>query len=165
MNMGRGVGTAESGATVAVRGDQDNADSSQLELALRLAQEASATDPYLAGIDRQVEKLGRLHGQPKIGTNRIVFCAEENVIKVPYSQEGVLANGREAGWKNAGIPLAEAELFQLDPDDGVWLLRMERIDPLTGTARNEADLPDWVGFVDCGQVGYNRAGELVAYDL
>lgn len=24
--------------------------------------------------------------------------------------------------------------------------------------------PDWMGFVDCGQVGYNRFGQVVAYD-
>ncbi len=26
------------------------------------------------------------------------------------------------------------------------------------------EMPDWADFIDCGQVGYNRRGNIVAYD-
>ena len=31
--------------------------------------------------------------------------------------------------------------------------------------RFDNELPDWTGFVDCGQVGFTKKGELVAYDF
>jgi hypothetical protein len=44
----------------------------------------------------------------------------------------------------------------------ITLLTMERIWEFP---KAYDDLPRWVDWVDCGQVGYNSKGELVAYDL
>lgn len=71
------------------------------------------------------------------------------------------------------VPIAECHLLP----DGV--LMMERVKSVNNLNVHEgADQltvdemrkfgykrPDWAGSVDCGQIGYNRNGELVAYDL
>lgn len=71
------------------------------------------------------------------------------------------------------VPIAECHLLP----DGV--LMMERVKSVNNLNEHEgADQltheemrklgykrPDWAGSVDCGQIGYNRNGELVAYDL
>jgi hypothetical protein len=71
------------------------------------------------------------------------------------------------------VPIAECYLLS----DGV--LMMERVRPVYNLNAQEgadqltrAELdklgyrpPDWVGMVDCEQVGYTTKGELVAYDL
>lgn len=44
-------------------------------------------------------------------------------------------------------------------------LKMEKVTPLLVGHHPDSDLPDWVHWVDCAQVGYNDAGELIAYDL
>jgi hypothetical protein len=103
------------------------------------------------------------------GRTRICFAHRgARVVKIPFTREGYQASSREvstyenfqkdpnAGW----IPTAECRFFKLDFAN-IWLLSMERVvRPEFGEPR-----PDWVDSVDCGQVGYNSAGELVAYDL
>jgi hypothetical protein len=103
------------------------------------------------------------------GRTRICFLEDDNrVIKIPFTREGYQASSREvhtyenfkkdpeAGW----IPTAECYFTQVAGID-IWLLSMERvIRPQFGDPR-----PPWVDSVDCGQVGYNSAGELVAFDL
>lgn len=104
------------------------------------------------------------------GHTRIVFVDNEGrVIKIPFTREGYQASSDEvrtyenfkknpdAGW----IPTAECFFTQLEGIN-IWLLSMERV---TRFKRAGKDLPRWVDSVDCGQVGYNSAGELVAYDL
>jgi hypothetical protein len=72
-----------------------------------------------------------------------------------------------------GVPIAECHLLP----DGV--LMMERVKSVNNLNADEgADeinydeqrklgyrRPAWAGAVDCDQIGYNRKGELVAYDL
>lgn len=74
-------------------------------------------------------------------------------------------------WRD--VPIAECHLLP----DGV--LMMERVRPVYNLNADEgADMltaeersklgykrPEWEGAVDCGQIGYNRKGELVAFDL
>lgn len=45
----------------------------------------------------------------------------------------------------------------------VFYTRMEKVEPLEKV--DYKNLPFWVGMVDCGQVGYDKTGKLVAYDL
>jgi hypothetical protein len=59
------------------------------------------------------------------------------------------------------IPTAEC-FFSKVEGINITLLLMERI--LEFPEFGEL-LPKWVDSVDAGQVGYNSAGELVAYDL
>lgn len=97
------------------------------------------------------------------GRTRRVYMDTEWVYKVARNVEGAISNVREAKHYQFNkshpdkmfIPLAECYLL----DDGA--LKMRRVE--------ECDLPwdelpDWVGYVDCAQVGYVE-GELVAFNL
>lgn len=104
------------------------------------------------------------------GRTRICFAdGADRIIKIPFTLEGYQGSSREvstyenfqknpdAGW----IPTAECSFVKIKGAD-IWLLSMERLleFPKFGEPR-----PKWVDSVDCGQVGYNSKGELVAYDL
>lgn len=104
------------------------------------------------------------------GSTRICFLNRAGrVIKIPFRRFGYDASllevhtyenfmsKPEEGW----TPTAECWFVKVDGID-VWLLSMERIQTFS---RRGKVLPDWVSTVDCGQVGYNSVGELVAYDL
>lgn len=49
--------------------------------------------------------------------------------------------------------------------EGMDVLVMEKVDIHGVSHLGYKDMPDWVGSVDCAQVGYDRNGRLVAYDL
>lgn len=134
----------------------------RLELALRLARRVSEGNGFLAGIERQVRDLGKMYGEPMIGSGRLVFDAGDHVYKVPYTDAGLAANAREANWRGEEIPLADCEFVTCDRRDSVMVLCMEKVEPLVG---DRSGLPDWVGEVDGAQVGLDRRGRLVAYDL
>lgn len=83
------------------------------------------------------------------------------VLKVPIHPLGELANRLEADdYKNDNFLgkeyLARCKIVIID---NIECLLMDRV-----TSAGEEELPDWTGFVDCGQVGYNCHGKLVAYD-
>lgn len=44
------------------------------------------------------------------------------------------------------------------------VLFMERLNTDIWKEKRYKDFPDWVGYVDGGQVGYDRRGKLVAFD-
>ena len=99
------------------------------------------------------------------GNDRIVFLAGESVVKLPLRADGMTANGGEAmlsekTGKTGYIPVADCAIIHID---GLPVLLMEAVQPVVGMSF--ANLPDWVGSVDCAQVGYDKAGQLVAYDL
>lgn len=84
-------------------------------------------------------------------------------MKVAFTDEGELSNGKEVQASKTidpFIPVAECYWSQVDDVDVVI---MEKVTPVTGVGYK--DLPDWAGYVDGAQVGYTRAGKLVAYDL
>lgn len=56
----------------------------------------------------------------------------------------------------------DAETKMIEEGD-VFYTRMEKVEPLEKV--DYKNLPFWVGVVDCGQVGYDKTGKLVAYDL
>lgn len=113
-------------------------------------------------LDSDAELLG-------YGRTRICFASGKNrVVKIPFTREGYQASSREVSTyenfqkepEKDWIPTAECKFFKFDFAN-IWLLSMERvIRPIFGEA-----LPDWVDSVDCGQVGYNSDGKLVAFDL
>lgn len=105
------------------------------------------------------------------GTSRICFSypGSNTVIKVPFSEEGQEASVNEAqasqdfqNYPKICIPIADCSLVDFTTTFGMKLLVMERLFEFP-TVR--IALPDWVARVDCGQVGYNAAKRLVAYDL
>lgn len=105
------------------------------------------------------------------GRTRVVFDRGDGyVVKVPFNGEGYMANGGEyktytynvANPDNPGIPVAACNFEDFNSmDKEIPVLIMEKVT----YAHGEENLPDWVGWVDCGQVGYTKNGELVAYDL
>ena len=102
----------------------------------------------------------------EVGRTRIVFhVTASEVVKVPRTEEGMLASSGEAHWsekngKTGYIPVADT---RIDFIDDVPVLRMEKIRHPTKAERRA--FPDWTGSVDCAQVGYDRHGVLVAFDL
>jgi hypothetical protein len=92
----------------------------------------------------------------------------EDKIVTTFGADAARALNR---WRD--VPIAECHLLP----DGV--LMMERVKPVNNLNKHEgADeltaeerfklgykRPEWEGAVDCGQIGYNRKGELVAFDL
>lgn len=98
------------------------------------------------------------------GRSRIVFKGRDgtNVIKLPKNLYGESANARELepdNWLGAKERYAKTwKDLHLSRQTELLIIRMEIVREAHGR------LPAWTGAVDCAQVGYNRAGKLVAYD-
>lgn len=99
------------------------------------------------------------------GRNRVVFQVNPKwVVKIPRNSAGFTDNDWEGSVSNSpestedDIQYARTIMVYLE---GCPLLFMEYV---TQAEVKYEELPDWVGFVDCGQVGYNASGKLVAYD-
>lgn len=110
------------------------------------------------------DKLG--YGAPEEvipARTRTVLMYPDKVVKIPTSDEGLLGNSMEYRTFNdpEGIPVAPCR-FEVINDTSE--LVMDRVEPVIGAFKDK-DMPWWVGFVDCGQVGHLPNGELVAYDL
>lgn len=126
--------------------------------------------PYHAITLKQINLYRKKYGEPEVGRTRAVFDRGDGyVIKVPINGEGFIANDREvktAETENPYTPVAHCyhdTLYDVS-SEGVSVLVMEKLS-FEGVPRSYKDLPDWVGAVDCAQVGYNKKGELVAFDL
>jgi hypothetical protein len=96
------------------------------------------------------------------GRNRAVYDNGKTVVKVPMQQCGIDDNDFEAfesyRYKNKpdinGIRYARCRLLK----NGY--LVMEKLN----TAVTYDDGPEWMDYVDCGQVGIDRKGVFKAYD-
>lgn len=98
------------------------------------------------------------------GRTRAAFLTPSGdyVIKVPIDEMGFVDNFREYRmWQqfNKWIPKEYLARCKLHLDSGI--LVMEVVNP---TYVPMDGRPAWVDSIDCGQVGYNRKGKLVAYD-
>lgn len=106
--------------------------------------------------------LNSLHGAPLLGRTRAVYVTGEgHVIKVALNDEGEAANHNEAyasTLTDTFIPVAACHL-ELISD--IQVLIMETV---AHVGYHDGE-PDWVSWVDCGQVGTTQDGRLVAYDL
>lgn len=124
------------------------------------------TEDELFGEYRKLHDTLALRYESREGGTRATFFLPTGVVvKVPFTMEGLDSNYSEASWsekygKDGYIPIAEAFI---ETWDGLDVLIMERVTPLLRFSYK--DVPDWVGSVDCGQVGYDSEGVLVAYDL
>lgn len=95
------------------------------------------------------------------GRHRIVFADDNWVYKLPHHEDGEEANAEEerlSREKRRDFPVAYCTFVEIL---GVEVLKMERVKRLT----KEKEYPSWVWNVDCEQVGYNSAGQLVAFDF
>lgn len=101
-----------------------------------------------------------------LGRTRIVALTTDYALKIPVNGEGFIANANEAqayenyrdGVKYA-LPMAKTSI---DEENGITFARAELVEIYRGSRR---DLPSWVDWIDCAQVGHTREGVLVAYDL
>lgn len=127
--------------------------------------------PYHGETLKLIDNYTRKYGEPMIGRTRAVFDRGDGyMLKVPLNGEGMMANSSEIMTYEANdsfIPVAECriETDYSGSSDGIGVMVMEKVDiePVQNMSYN--DLPDWVGYVDCAQVGYDKKGRLVAYDL
>ena len=106
------------------------------------------------------------YGEPECGRTRAVFDRGDGyVIKVPIDYEGMMASSNEFtvfSAEDTFIPVADC---YFDNEFEQPLLVMEKVDTRRTEKLSYSEMPNWVGYVDSGQVGYNKKGELVAYDL
>lgn len=105
------------------------------------------------------------------GTRECYLLPSGNVLKIPRCLAGADGNHKEAllwkkrhapeeidGWYD-GWSFARCRIIP-----GTDLLVMEYVEPYQSRGLLSYDLPKWCTRVDCAQVGFNRAGQLVAYD-
>lgn len=128
-------------------------------------------DPYHTQIRRQIDHYTRQYGQPLLGRTRAVFDRGDGyMVKVAMNGEGLMANRSEIlthEEPDSYIPVAPCRMetdYSVVPE-GMEVLVMEKVDIKGASHLSYKEMPDWVGSVDCGQVGYDSKGRLVAYDL
>ncbi len=69
-------------------------------------------------------------------------------------------NHWEAWRHNTETHYARCKIININD---VGCLLMERLEVING--HGTPNLPYWVDFIDCGQVGYDKKGRLKAYDF
>lgn len=95
------------------------------------------------------------------GRNRCVLIMNSYVIKFPITFDGHADNDWEGSISSTDesyIQMARTRLAYVDHTPVVFMELVKQ------AKESYEQLPDWVGSVDCKQVGYNRKGKLVAYD-
>jgi hypothetical protein len=117
-------------------------------------------------ITRLFERYFARHKTFEFGRNRAVFFYPTFVVKLPITHDGIVDNDWEGSISGGGrydVQLARTRMFYVG-DFPVVL--MERIDEATDVSIRQrlGYLPDWVNSVDGGQVGFNRKGDLLAFD-
>lgn len=108
------------------------------------------------------KRFQRIFGEPLgVGRLRAAFRDGDTVLKVPLSEVGEHGNYEEADSCNHPYePRAEAWIDEIwTKREGIVILRMEYV-----RHRGSSKHPDWTWGVDGGQVGWTKAGRLVAYD-
>lgn len=107
------------------------------------------------------------------GRTRCAFIFDRYVVKLPITQggigdndwEGSVSNGPEQN-EDEHVQYARTRMHYYKGLEFFPVVFMEFVQWARG-AEIVAKLghePDWVDCVDCGQVGFNRAGKLVAFD-
>jgi hypothetical protein len=124
-------------------------------------------EPYLNPlVTRYLQRALRVEA----GRNRVVFIMPHGyVIKLPRTLDGFGDNDWEGSVSNGPGQSLEAIQYpktKLHYWKEIPILFMEYVEWATNKDI-EARLgkePNWVGFVDCGQVGFTSTGRLVAFD-
>lgn len=142
--------------------------------------ELNPTGNYL-WIDEDVDGiLHRLHKRYIVravkcigGRNRNVFVMPHGyVVKIPKNFAGIRDNDWEGSVSNTDESLNDPYEIQYPKTRLAYyagdmpVVFMEFVEALTSAdiIRLFGKYPDWVFSVDCGQVGVNKSGRLVAYD-
>jgi len=105
----------------------------------------------------------------ELGRNRLVFLMKGYVIKIPITGYGCLDNDWEGSVSNTEESKNNQDYIQYPKTKLIYyknlpILFMERVNTDIWNNKTYKDFPDWVGYVDGGQVGYTKDGRLVAFD-
>jgi hypothetical protein len=126
----------------------------------------SLIDVQINCVVRKLEQLG--YKFLASGIRRSTWAKNDKfVLKVPHNDAGLYHNTSEASRYNkfgkfGDFPLAACHIIHIYD---IPLVKMEMIKPLLWTDYREFKKTNgWVDFVDCGQVGYDDQGNVVAYD-
>lgn len=120
---------------------------------------------YSAFIHEMVKRYSKRCKKIEAGRNRLTFIFKNHVIKVPLNNSGISDNDWEGSISSSNDPddiqFARTRLIY---HKGIPIIFMERVRMIRNLQSFYEVLPYWVGFVDCGQVGFNKVGRLVAFD-
>lgn len=105
-------------------------------------------------------RLTEKYGKSRIGTTRSCFFSKHFVLKFPINDRGEFCNDWE-GSVSADY-LAKGRWLEIE---GFICVMQERLVEADWKDKTYADFPDWVGSIDCGQVGYDSKGNLKAFDF
>jgi len=129
---------------------------------------------YFGFCDKHLDKqaflicknLLKKYGRYELGRNRIVFFGKNHVLKFPTCSTGMLDNDWEGSVCVADEKGSENDIWPITR----WLeigeficCMMQKVEPVMFV--DYSTMPDWVGSIDGGQVGWTRKGKLVAYDF
>lgn len=100
------------------------------------------------------------------GWDRLVFKTKYGVVKLAYPNHEGMNYREEFNYQitrqnKEFIKIARCRIVFVK---GFPLLLMEWVKPYWEVGLSYKDLPEWCGYIDGSQVGYNRKGELVAFD-
>lgn len=96
----------------------------------------------------------------------LIHPNKKYVLKIPLNDNGIFDNVKEARYfrrsktDNNYFPMAACRVIYADKELGIPLLLMEYVSQL-----EDKDIPSWANFIDSQQVGRNKKGDVVAYDL
>lgn len=115
-----------------------------------------------------VERFAKRALWYQAGSNRLTFGFKGYVVKIPTCGSGFVANDWEGSVSNSEESFNNDSYVQYAKTrmvyfNGLPVVFMEEV--IMPIDFKYEDFPDWVGFVDCGQVGWNKKGRLVAYDF
>lgn len=102
------------------------------------------------------------------GRNRRVFRHGNYVIKLPLNNKGVDDNYHEASvWRKYGHSRGYINYARCRLLGGILVMQyvgyLGKLSDKDGYIHLH-NIPEWAYAVDCWQVGYNRFGNIVAYD-
>jgi hypothetical protein len=127
-----------------------------------------AFDPETLTVDQDLlvlfNTIRAKYGDPLgWGNNRVVFDTGKGfVVKIPRNELGTSDNFDAFRCeKPEWCEIARCRLVEIKiENDSYFALVMEKVTmPPRGFK-----YPDWTSYIDCAQVGFNRAGNLVVYD-
>lgn len=112
---------------------------------------------------RLLTRLASKYAYLSSGNYRAVFKMRgDRVLKVPLNEAGVFCNDCEASILDETC--ARGKWLEID---GLVCVMQEYVEDASfaDIRARLGRIPDWVAGVDCAQVGFNRAGQLKAYDF
>lgn len=109
-----------------------------------------------------MEKLALKYGNPECGRNRATFLSHHFVIKFPLNKKGIADNIFEGTRYSRKKYYAKGRIININ---GFKCVIQERLKMPKLSERVASEWPSWVSKIDCGQVGFDRKGNLKAYDF